>query len=110
MFLILFLRDRWSFSLSRNDDIFGWSQIYRIEQQDIAHELHDVFVCACFSCLFTSPVTVRTTRYLSLCDDVEGAALLSLPDDVLSFVIVFLVGKGEREGEDNSQSWGITLI
>lgn len=28
--------------------------------------------------------------YLSLCDDVEGAALLSLPDDELSFIIVFL--------------------
>lgn len=29
-------------------------------------------------------------RYLPLRDDVEGAALLSLPDDELSFVVVFL--------------------
>lgn len=28
--------------------------------------------------------------YLSLCDDVEGAALLSLPDNELSFIVVFL--------------------
>lgn len=33
---------------------------------------------------------VREALYLPLCDDVEGAALLSLPDDELSFVIVFL--------------------
>lgn len=33
--------------------------------------------------------------HLSLRDDVEGAALLALPDDVLSFVIVFL---NERRG------------
>lgn len=33
---------------------------------------------------------VLEALYLSLRDDVEGAALLSLPDDELSFVIVFL--------------------
>lgn len=51
------------------------------------------------------------TRYLSLCNDVEGTALLSLPDDVLSFVIVFLnervsgVGNGWTDGrEGNSQN------
>lgn len=45
-----------------------------------------------------SPVGLRKARYLSLCDDVEGAALLALPDDVLSFIIVFLMGWVEKEG------------
>lgn len=35
-------------------------------------------------------------RYLSLSDDVEGAALLSLPDDELSFIIVFLKDTGQQ--------------
>ena len=36
--------------------------------------------------------------YLSLCDDVEGAALLALPDDVLPLVIVLLMCRGGEGG------------
>lgn len=62
--------------------------------------------CVCLSWLLLPPVTLCETRYLPLCDDVEGAALLSLPDDILSFVVVLLTrqGRGEdEEGEENSQ-------
>lgn len=61
------------------------------DRPDSHHKMDDVFVCVFLPSQFMSPVTVRETRYLSLCDDVEGAPLLSLPDDVLSFVIVFLM-------------------
>ncbi len=54
--------------------------------------------CVCLSCLYMLPITMFKTHYLPLCDDVEGAALLSLPDDVLSFVIVFLMGQGGGGG------------
>lgn len=63
------------------------------DSPDSHHKLDNVFVCVSvfLSRYFMSPVTVCETRYLSLRDDVEGAPLLSLPDDVLSFVIVFLM-------------------
>lgn len=54
-----------------------------IEGRDISYKLNDVLVC----------LSVNNIHYLSLCDDVEGASLLSLPDDVLSLVIVFLMGE-----------------
>lgn len=41
-------------------------------------------------------VCVEGRCYLSLSDDVEGAALLSLPDDELSFIIVFLKDIGQQ--------------
>lgn len=42
------------------------------------------------------PVCAGGRRYLSLGDDVEGAALLALPDDELSFIIVFLKDTGQQ--------------
>lgn len=57
--------------------------------------------------MWTPPVGLRQARYLSLCDDVEGAALLALPDDILSFIIVFLMGWVEKEGgEKGGGGWG----
>lgn len=49
------------------------------------------------------------TRYLSLCDDVEGAALLSLPDDILPFVVVFLMGR-ERRGEEGERGGRVGVM
>ena len=40
----------------------------------------------------------KEVRYLSLGDDVEGASLLSLPDDILPLVVVFLIGRGRDGG------------
>lgn len=47
--------------------------------------------------------------YLSLCDDVEGAALLSLPDDVFSSVVVFLRGKWEGREQQSEPRLFIDL-
>lgn len=52
---------------------------------------------------------VGQARYLSLCDDVEGAALLALPNDVLSFIIVFLMGWVEKEGGETDGRGGTTV-
>lgn len=58
------------------------------------------------------PVCLWILAYLALCDDVEGAAFLALPDDVFSFIIVLLGARREGRGRPRtvSQNCSTTLI
>lgn len=58
------------------------------------------------------PVCLSKVAHLALCDDVEGAAFLALPDDVLSFIIVLLVARREARGRQRTviQNCSTTLI
>lgn len=58
------------------------------------------------------PVCLCEATHLSLCDDVEGAAFLALPNDVLSFIVVLLVTQREGRGRQRTvgQHCSATLI